>query len=102
MRSLHLSLLFLTCAGFLAAQSRPVLAGRGIDESRRHSLAGNTRPEAAARNDGGAVADSFPMLSIPASLSVMFGLSLAPPMNRPSKNTSTAFTIRLRRTTIAG
>jgi subtilase family serine protease len=61
MRSLHLSLLFLTCAAFLAAQSRPVLTGRGIDESRRHSLAGNTRPEATTENDAGAVADNFPM-----------------------------------------
>jgi subtilase family serine protease len=61
MRSLHVSVLLLTCAGFLAAQSRPALIGRGIDESRRHSLAGNTRPEAAAPNDAGAVAGDFPM-----------------------------------------
>jgi subtilase family serine protease len=60
MRSRYLPVLFLTCASFLAAQSRPLI-GHGIDESRRHSLAGNTRPEATARNDGGAVADSFPM-----------------------------------------
>jgi subtilase family serine protease len=61
MRSLHLSLLFLTCAAILAAQSRPALMGRGIDESRRHSLAGNTRPEATPQNDQGAVAGDFPM-----------------------------------------
>ncbi|MGA2771396.1 MAG: S53 family peptidase [Bryobacteraceae bacterium] len=61
MRSLHLSVLFLTCAAFLAAQSRPAVIGRGIDENRRHSLAGNTRPEATARNDQGAVAADFPM-----------------------------------------
>src|ERR1035437_6545259 len=60
MRSRYLPVLFLTCASFLAAQSLPLI-GHGIDESRRHSLAGNTRPEATARNDGGAVADSFPM-----------------------------------------
>ena len=35
--------------------------GRGIDESRRHSLAGNTRPEATPQNDQGAVAGDFPM-----------------------------------------
>jgi subtilase family serine protease len=61
MRSWHLSVLFLTCAAFLGAQSRPALIGRGIDESRRHSLAGNTRPEATAQNDQGAVAGDFPM-----------------------------------------
>ncbi len=61
MRSLRLSLLFLTWAAFLAAQSRPALTGRGIDESRRHSLAGNTRPEATPQNDRGAVAADFPM-----------------------------------------
>jgi hypothetical protein len=61
MRSLRLSLVFLACAAFLAAQSRPALMGRAIDESRRHSLAGNTRPEATARNDQGAVAGDFPM-----------------------------------------
>ena len=61
MRSLHLSLLFLACAAFLAAQSRPALSGRTIDESRRLSLAGNTRPEATAQNDRGAVAGDFPM-----------------------------------------
>ena len=61
MRSLHLSVLFLTCAAFLAAQSRPALIGRTIDESRRHSLPGNTRPEATALNDRGVVAGDFSM-----------------------------------------
>ena len=61
MRSLHLSFVFLTCATFLAAQSRPALIGRGIDENRRHSLTGNTRPEATPQNDQGAVAGDFPM-----------------------------------------
>jgi subtilase family serine protease len=61
MRSLQLSVLFATCASLLAAQSRPALIGRGIDESRRHSLAGNTRPEATAQNDQGAVAGNFSM-----------------------------------------
>jgi subtilase family serine protease len=61
MHSRYLPVLFVTCASFLAAQSRPALIGRGVDESRRHSLAGNTRPEATARNDGGAVADNFSM-----------------------------------------
>jgi subtilase family serine protease len=61
MRSLHRSVLFLTCASFLAAQSRPALIGGAIDESRRHSFAGNTRPEATPENDAGAVAGDFPM-----------------------------------------
>ena len=61
MRLLHLSVLFLTCAALLAAQARPALVGRAIDESRRHSLAGNTRSEATARNDLGAVAGDLPM-----------------------------------------
>jgi subtilase family serine protease len=61
MHSRYLPVLFVTCASFLAAQSRPALIGRGVDESRRHSLAGNTRPEATVRNDGGAVADNLPM-----------------------------------------
>jgi len=61
MRSGYVSLLFLAFAAFLAAQSRPAVAGRAIDESRRHSLAGNTRPEATARNDQGAVASDFAM-----------------------------------------
>jgi subtilase family serine protease len=61
MRSWHLSFLFLTCAALLAAQARPALVGRAIDESRRHSLAGNTRSEATAQNDLGAVAGDLPM-----------------------------------------
>lgn len=61
MRSGYVSLLFLAFAAFLAAQSRPAVAGRAIDESRRHALAGNTRPEATARNDQGAVAGDFAM-----------------------------------------
>jgi len=61
MRLLRLFLLFPTCVAFLAAQPRPALIGRGIDESRRHSLAGNTRPEATPQNDRGAVAADFPM-----------------------------------------
>jgi subtilase family serine protease len=61
MRSLHLSLLFLACAAVLAAQSRPALIGGAIDESRRHTLAGNTRPEATPENDAGAVPGDFPM-----------------------------------------
>ena len=46
----------------LAAQSRrqPLITGR-IDEAVRHTLAGNTRPEANLQNDRGAVEDSFPM-----------------------------------------
>ena len=61
MRSVYISLLFFTCASLLAAQTRPALIRRGIDENRRHSLAGNTRPEATARNDVGAVAGDFAM-----------------------------------------
>src|ERR1035438_6196455 len=61
MRSLYLSVLFLTCASFLAAQIRPALIGAAIDESRRHSLTGNTRPEATAQNDQGAVAGDLLM-----------------------------------------
>jgi subtilase family serine protease len=46
----------------LAAQSRrqPVITGR-IDDAVLHTLAGNTRPEAIAQNDRGAVEDGFPM-----------------------------------------
>jgi len=46
----------------LAAQSRrqPLIQER-IDESVRHTLVGNTRPEANRQNDRGAVADSLPM-----------------------------------------
>src|SRR5215467_13188079 len=39
---------------------RPVITER-INESRLHRLAGNTRPEARAENDRGAVTDDFPM-----------------------------------------
>ncbi len=56
-----LPVLFLAGASFLAAQSRPALIVRGIDESRRSTLAGNTRPEATARNDAGAVPGDLPM-----------------------------------------
>ena len=59
--SLRLPVLFLTCASFLAAQSRPALIGRSIDESRRYTLAGNTRPEATTENDAGAVPDGLPL-----------------------------------------
>jgi len=52
---------FLTCASFLAAQSRPPLISSGIDESHRHTLTGNTRPEATAQNDQGAVEGDLPL-----------------------------------------
>ena len=39
---------------------RPVITER-INENRLHRLAGNTRPEARAENDRGAVTDDFPM-----------------------------------------
>jgi hypothetical protein len=60
MRSLHLPALFVVCASFLAAQS-PGLIERNIDESRRQTLAGNTRPEARAENDAGQVSGDLPM-----------------------------------------
>jgi subtilase family serine protease len=46
----------------LAAQTRrqPLITQR-IDESRLHTLPGNTRPEANRENDRGAVEDSFPL-----------------------------------------
>jgi subtilase family serine protease len=58
---MRLSVLFLTCASFLAAQSRPALIGRSIDESRRVTLTGNTRPEATAQNDAGPVPGNLPL-----------------------------------------
>ncbi len=61
MQSSRITVLFFSFVLVLAAQSRPALIGRNIDESRRHTLAGNTRPEARAENDLGAVADDFPM-----------------------------------------
>jgi subtilase family serine protease len=61
MGSLRLPVLFLTCASFLAAQSHVALIVRGIDESRRYTLAGNTRPEATVPNDAGAVPGDLPM-----------------------------------------
>jgi len=60
MRPLQLPVLFLTCGSFFAAQSCPALIGSSIDESRRHTLVGNTRPEARAANDPGAVAADLP------------------------------------------
>ncbi len=44
----------------LAAQSRPMLTG-AIDETRLHTLQGNTRPEASAANDRGPVPDTLAM-----------------------------------------
>jgi subtilase family serine protease len=41
--------------------SSPLLITRTIDESKLVTLSGNTRPEAVAANDRGAVPDSFPM-----------------------------------------
>ena len=42
------------------SQRQPLITGR-IDEAVRHTLAGNTRPEANRQNDRGAVEDGFPM-----------------------------------------
>ncbi|HXK04475.1 MAG TPA: hypothetical protein VMS37_18885, partial [Verrucomicrobiae bacterium] len=47
-------------AGVLQAQKRPMITAR-IDETRLHTLAGNTHPQANAQNDRGRVADSFAM-----------------------------------------
>jgi subtilase family serine protease len=44
-----------------ASQDRRALITGKIDESQRHVLAGNTRPEANPQNDRGLVADDFPM-----------------------------------------
>src|SRR5579859_3297199 len=45
----------------LAAQGRTPQITHKIDENRTHRLAGNTRPEATAANDRGAVEDNFAM-----------------------------------------
>lgn len=57
----RLLIVSLACASFLAAQSRPALIKGPIDENRLHTLAGNTRPEAIAQNDAGAVPDDLLM-----------------------------------------
>ena len=61
MRFSRVPVLVLTCVSWLAAQSRPALINRSIDESRRQTLAGNTRLEARAANDAGAVPGDLPM-----------------------------------------
>jgi len=61
MRLLQLPVLLLASFAVLAAQTRPALINRTIDENNRHVLAGNTRPEAQSENDGGAVADDLLM-----------------------------------------
>lgn len=50
----------LLCASFAAAQT-PALITRDIDENQRQVLTGNTRPEARAENDGGAVPGDLAM-----------------------------------------
>lgn len=60
MRPMHLSIALLVCGSFLAAQSPGLITGK-IDESRRKTLAGNTRPEATAANDAGAVPGDLTM-----------------------------------------
>src|SRR5271168_3332287 len=57
------ALIVLTCAraAFSAGSQTPPLITDAIDESALITLAGNTRPEATAANDRGAVAADFPM-----------------------------------------
>jgi subtilase family serine protease len=59
--SLRLPVLFLACVSLAPAQLRTPLINRSVDESRRFTLAGNTRPEATAQNDQGAVPADLPM-----------------------------------------
>ena len=55
------SLSFLVVPIARADNDRPALITQSVDESKLVTLAGNTRPEANAKFDRGAVADSFPM-----------------------------------------
>ncbi len=57
------ALIILTCvrAAFGAGSQTPPLISAAIDENALVTLAGNTRPEATAANDRGAVADDLPM-----------------------------------------
>ena len=58
--------LLVLCASFARAQTLPIssrpLITQGIDERNLVQLTGNTRSEATAQNDGGAVADGFPLV----------------------------------------
>jgi len=53
--------LVLMCVSSSPGQTRPGLIDRSIDETRRHTLAGNTRPEAGAGSDAGVVEGDLPM-----------------------------------------
>jgi len=57
------ALILLTCGrpAFSAGSRTPPLITAAIDETKLVTLAGNTRPEATAANDRGAVADDLPM-----------------------------------------
>jgi subtilase family serine protease len=55
------SLWLLAVSSAQAESVRPLLITQSIDESKLVTLAGNTRPEAKAKNDRGAVADSLVM-----------------------------------------
>ena len=61
MRLARFPLFFFIFTLTLAAQSRPALIVHNADENVRHTLAGNTRPEANAASDRGAVPGDFPM-----------------------------------------
>jgi subtilase family serine protease len=61
---LEMAFLFLTGsanAQVKAGQNTRPLVTQGIDENKMVTRAGNTRPEAVAKNDRGRVADDFPM-----------------------------------------